>query len=77
MTIREVKLAIEGKNEALMRDYNLLFYASLNGNGMVHLGKKFKPINPFEEDKKEVKKKKKATKQDRDETLKFLKAYKR
>lgn len=76
MSIREVMLAIDGKNEALERDYNLMVFASFNGNGMIQGGKKFKPINPFEENKKEVKKKK-PTKQDRDETLAFLKSYQR
>lgn len=74
MTIREVNFAIKGKDDALMRDYNLMLIACLNANGMVHVGKKYKVINPFEVEKK-VKNKKKPTKQDRDETLAFIKAW--
>ena len=74
MSIREVGLAIKGKDDALMRDYNLLLIACINGNGLFHGGKKFKVINPFEVDEKE-KTKRKPTKQERDETIAFLQSF--
>ncbi len=74
MSVREVKLAIDGKNTAMERDYNLMLIACINGNGMVHVGKKFKPINPFEKEKK-VNRKHKPNKKERDETLTFLEQF--
>lgn len=74
MSVREVRLAIDGKNSAMERDYNLMLIACINGNGMIHVGKKFKPINPFEKEKK-VGKKHKPSVKERDETLAFLEQF--
>ena len=73
MTPREIALAIEGRNEALERDYNLMFLAHLNASGMLFGGKDFKYINPFV--KKEGRVKKTPTKEERDATLEFLKKF--
>lgn len=70
MSLKEVSLAIKGYQRALERDYNLLFMAVYNANGLIQGGKKFKPEHPFEDKKKS---KKKPTKKERDETLEWLK----
>lgn len=72
MTIREVSLAIKGKDVALERDYNLVFLACYNASGVINGGKKFKIVNPF--DAKKAKKYVPNAK-DRDETLAFLASF--
>lgn len=72
MTPREIGLAIEGRNNALERDYNLMFLAHLNASGMLFGGKDFKYINPFEKKEKAVKEA--PTKKAREETLDFIKS---
>ena len=72
MTVREVSLAIKGKDRALERDYNLTFLACYNASGAINGGKKFKIVNPFDS--------KKATKyvpnaKDRDDTIAFLESF--
>ena len=70
LSIREVALAIEGYNQAIERDYHLNLLAMYNAQGMINIGKKFKVIDPFEN---KGKSKKKPTKEERDETLAFIK----
>ena len=70
LSIREVALAIEGQNQAIERDYHLNLWAMYNAQGMISIGKKFKVIDPFEN---KGKSKKKPTKEERDETLAFIK----
>lgn len=74
MSIREVSLAIEGKDQALQRDYNLMFLASYNAVGVVNGGKKFKIIDPFDVAEKE-RSKHRGTKEERDATIEFLKSF--
>ena len=70
LSIREVALAIEGHNQAIERDYHLNFLAMYNAQGMMNGGKKFKVLDPFEN---KANSKKKPTKEERDETLAFIK----
>ena len=70
LSIREVALAIKGHNQAIERDYHLNLLAMYNAQGMINIGKKFKVIDPFEN---KGKSKKKPTKEERDETLAFIK----
>ena len=70
LSIREVALAIEGHNQAIERDYHLNLLAMFNAQGMINIGKKLKVIDPFEN---KGKSKKKPTKEERDETLAFIK----
>lgn len=69
MSLKEINGAIEGHQKAIERDYNLLFLAMYNANGIIQGGKKFKPDHPFEDKKS----RKKPTKKERDETLAWLK----
>ena len=70
LSIREVALAIEGHNQAIERDFHLNLLAMYNAQGMINIGQKFKVIDPFEN---KGKSKKKPTKEERDETLAFIK----
>ena len=70
LSIREVALAIEGHNQAIERDYHLNFLAMYNAQGLITCGKKFEVVYPFEN---KADSKKKPTKEERDETLAFIK----
>lgn len=47
MTLREAKLAMKGHNNKLKNDYYYNLYATTNAVGSCFGGKKFKPIDPF------------------------------
>lgn len=68
LTVGEALLAIEQHRESEKMNYYLNYMAFYNAYGSA-TNKKFKPKHPFEEKKS----KKIATKQERDETLAFLK----
>lgn len=76
LTVEEAMLMIDGYREKEERDYNLLVSAIYNANGMIQGGKKFKPTNPFEAEKKTKQKakvvRKEGSLEDRERTLNFL-----
>lgn len=76
LTVEEAMLMIDGYREKEERDYNLLVSAIYNANGMIQGGKKFKPTNPFEAEKKAKQKakvvRKEGSLEDRERTLNFL-----
>ena len=49
MTIREAKLAIKGHRNEMREAYISNLYATTNSIGSCFGGKKFKPIDPFED----------------------------
>lgn len=72
LTVHEATLILEGHNEKMEQDYNLLMTAMYNANGVFHGGKKFKMLKPF--DKKSTEKKaRKTTVEEHNEILNFLK----
>lgn len=70
LTIQEANLVIDGHKEQMEVDYNLYMSAMYNANGVFHGGKKFKILNPFDDNKK--KKPKKSTIEEKNKTLDFL-----
>lgn len=55
MTLREAKLAIKGHNREIKNDYYYNLYATTNAVGSCLGGKKFSPIDPFNDNKKSSK----------------------
>ena len=51
MTLREAKLAIKGHNRETKNNYYYNLYATTNAVGSCFGGKKFKPIDPFDNKK--------------------------
>ena len=49
MTLREAKLAIKGHKNELHEQYILNLYATTNSIGSYFGGKKYKPIDPFDD----------------------------
>jgi hypothetical protein len=69
LTIEEALILIDGNEKHQEELYSLMFMACYNANGAISGGKKFKLKHPFYRSEK---KKKKVTKEQRDETLAFL-----
>ena len=69
LTIEEALILIDGNEKHQEELYSLMFMACYNANGAISGGKKFKLKHPFYQSEK---KKKKVTKEQRDETLAFL-----
>ncbi len=59
MTIKEANLVIKGDNARQENDFMISYYANLNAIGNL-LSKEYDFINPFKNEKKEVKPKKTA-----------------
>ncbi len=73
MTIREANLTLEGYRNRLKTEYNLQLMAAFNAKGYIDIGKKFKPINPFEYEEKASKTPEKTSIEEQRDTLSYLK----
>lgn len=64
MTIREAKLAIKGHRNEMHEAYITNLYANTNAIGPFLGGKKYKPIDPFDNKEKDKSNKKQTTTED-------------
>lgn len=73
MTLREAKLAIKGHKNEMREQYILNLYATTNSIGSCFGGKKYKPIDPFDDNSSNNKSKE--DKKNTAEYVSFLKAF--
>lgn len=75
LTYKEARLALEGYESEQKQLYYYNYYATFNAVGQLIGGKKFKPIDLFEDESNESKKDNKITQEQKDDIINMFKQH--